>query len=1094
MNRKFTLTDLIITIVILGILAVIVLLNINNLNEKAKITSLNADKRAIQLAVDKYNLDKGICPSIIQPKLGNPQPIDFNKLYNDYIKSMPKNKDAYYWVDTNCLVYVSLIDAPTDVSVDVPSGKITWTPHKDSSKSIIHIKNPNGSTKIVDEDKTGNYDGEDGKDHLVSEEDKHGLETPPVGEDYNGYPKPSDKDNPEGDIPDKNNPEGPIVPCDTDGYICIYTAEELASIGTVEEYPLTVNYRLANNIDLASYDNWEPIIDNEYYMPFQGVLDGNGFSIDNLTTYDDEGNYVGLFYYTESGAILNLTLNNVNIEGSSYAGGIAGLSAGTIFENVSVNGKILGDESTGGIVGVGTYLHIRNAEFSGEINGSEEIAGGIIGYASNIKGSNLKTYGVIEGTHEVGGIFGGISESELGNLYSQANVVSNGVKIGGISGASWDSKYANVHFKGNLTGNIIVGGLIGESFMDTIHLSSVEGNVNAVESTNEYSEEIGHISYGGLIGLSNSSYLVKSSYKGNIRVEIEGSKYTGGIIGTMLDSSFSEISIESDIYSSSGNVGGAVGLIKDSTLKYIKYNGSINTKGKYVGGLAGHSEGANILDSFVEGQLSNNNEYTGGLIGYSSNSKYNKLISKLSVNGIEDSHVNALFGYASWTDNTEERFNNVYWSSELSKQLYSSVYHDSLSNSDIRANTSNHVTGKHLSIEEMKNRDNYREWNFDSVWEYKNNIPNLRTEIETVDIEEFISNLWFKNCNKIYEGKGTEDSPYKIKTQEDFNNIMHCSNSYFKLENDLIIDGDKYSSIKNSKNEDFTGTIDGNNRTITANNLKQSLFGRTSELTIKNIRFKDITIGNELNHLISSEDSNYLTLDGIIFENVHVVNGDSTVGIITGSCYDCSISNITVKDSSVKTTISKMNGNIPTTTGGLVTIAINGNYKNIDLINFSVEGGYMTGGLVGSVNYSRHGFASTSFENITLTNVKVKSNNAYIGGLIGYGSRYILKEVRGNVEVIGISEVGGIVGESYNGVISDVQMNNLEANIVVRATGAYVGGISGYMKDSSLSNVSITGDITGERFETKGIYASQNNTTTNNVFFKGKVNGYNATQ
>lgn len=1080
MKKFFNLMELIITIVIISIIAVIVLLNITGLNEKAKITSLIADKKNIQLAADKYNLDRGFCPSDVQPKLGNPQPINFKLLYSDYIKSIPKHKDVYYWVDFQCVVYISLIDAPTDVSVDIPNGVITWTPHKDSSKSIIHIKKPNGSIKIVKEDSSGNYDGEDGKEHLVSEEDKYGLDTPPVGKDYIGYPEKPDGDNTEG-----NTPEGPIVPCDTNGFICIYTAEELASIGVAESHPIGENYRLANDIDLISFGNWTPIFNSEDWESFAGVFDGNGFSIDNLTSKNDGSNYLGLFSRTEHATVMNLTLNNVNIEGNSAAGGVSAQSNYTTLENISVNGKVKGDYNVGGIVGSGDRSFIKDVTFNGEVIGSHSQVGGIIGYAYHMKAINLKSYGSVEGIGYVAGIFGNAYYIEAANLSAQSNIISKNNYGGGLMGYSYESKYSNIHFKGNVYSTSYAGGLIGSASRVEINSSSAEGDINILNVENAYMNY-----YGGLIGYASGLKMVDSTYKGDVTVNIENGDhlYTGGIVGYLTDSDLSDISARSNISTLSGYVGGVGGYINASKLNYIKYIGNINAKGEYVGGLAGYIYSSNAHDSHIESKLINNSQYTGGLVGYSSGATYHRVYSNVSVNSIDNIYVNALFGYAYLNDNIEVPFKDIYWNSKLSNQSYSSVYYHRSVGVDVQTDINNHATGKHLSIEERKNKENYSDWDFNSVWEYENGLPKLRDKISSIDDSKFIADIWFKDCNVIFEGNGTESSPYKIKTHEDFKNMQYCVTSTFELVNDINIDGNKHNPIRGYKWDDFRGTIYGNNHTITATNLSKPLFEGTSNLTMKNIKFKDITMGLDVydSHLIS-DWSNELTLDNIIFENVQM-DVKSTMGIVSGNCYDCTISNITVKDSSLKTSANKQNGSSPSSGGGLFGNAIGGTYSGIDLINFSVDGGYMTGGIVGVINYYTQMDTPTTFENIKLSNVKIKGRNSYTGGLIGHGGYYEIKNVTGNVEVIGTSEVGGIIGESKNGIVSDIKMNTSDANIVVVATGNYIGGISGYMSNSSVSNVNITGNLTTSGRIIGGIYGYQIGTTKQNTLFNGKIN------
>lgn len=57
MNRLFTLIELIIVIVVLGILAAIVIPNIGNVKDNATYVAVKSNQSAVQMAIDRYSLD-----------------------------------------------------------------------------------------------------------------------------------------------------------------------------------------------------------------------------------------------------------------------------------------------------------------------------------------------------------------------------------------------------------------------------------------------------------------------------------------------------------------------------------------------------------------------------------------------------------------------------------------------------------------------------------------------------------------------------------------------------------------------------------------------------------------------------------------------------------------------------------------------------------------------------------------------------------------------------------------------------------------------------------------------------------------------------
>ena len=95
-----------------------------------------------------------------------------------------------------------------------------------------------------------------------------------------------------------------------EGYIGIYTADDLRKIGTDDQFPSKGMYILMNDIDLSEY-NWEPI---KY---FTGVLNGNGFLIYNLCIDIDASTIspnenIGFIAYNQ-GKVCNIGFHNVNI-------------------------------------------------------------------------------------------------------------------------------------------------------------------------------------------------------------------------------------------------------------------------------------------------------------------------------------------------------------------------------------------------------------------------------------------------------------------------------------------------------------------------------------------------------------------------------------------------------------------------------------------------------------------------------------------------------------------------------------------------------------------------------------------------------------
>ena len=117
---------------------------------------------------------------------------------------------------------------------------------------------------------------------------------------------------------------------------------------------------------------------------------------------------MGLIGYLGSGGkVQNLTLENVNLNGNLYVGGVVGYSNNGTVTACTASGSINGKEYVGGIVGsnyLGTVTACYNT--SSTVNGSY-LVGGVVG--QNNKGIVTACYnasGSIYGEGTVGGVVG----------------------------------------------------------------------------------------------------------------------------------------------------------------------------------------------------------------------------------------------------------------------------------------------------------------------------------------------------------------------------------------------------------------------------------------------------------------------------------------------------------------------------------------------------------------------------------------------------------------------------------------------------------------------------------------------------------------
>ena len=244
------------------------------------------------------------------------------------------------------------------------------------------------------------------------------------------------------------------------GYTLIKTAQDLDNIRN----NLSGKYILMNDIDLSSYSNWDPI--GDWDNEFNGILDGNGHVIKNLTINRPNEDYVGLFGYINNSEIKNLQLINVDIKGLGTVGAITGASyRNDVIKNCIVSGNIEGNSDgtqatgTGGIIGYAGETEITNCTFNGNIKGTGN-TGGIVGHNDRGGISECSTSGTINGKLRTGGIVGS-NDSVIENCYSSATVNGDST-TGGIAGHhSRTSRLQNCFFLGYISGNTETGGICG---------------------------------------------------------------------------------------------------------------------------------------------------------------------------------------------------------------------------------------------------------------------------------------------------------------------------------------------------------------------------------------------------------------------------------------------------------------------------------------------------------------------------------------------------------------------------------------------------------------------------------------------------------
>lgn len=274
---------------------------------------------------------------------------------------------------------------------------------------------------------------------------------------------------------------------------------------------------LGNDISLANMDGtvgervWEACGSN-MSRPFSGVFDGRGYSIYDMTAYNN-GSYAGLF-----GCCVGATIKNVTVRGTvtgeavtAYAAGIVSYASGSTIENC-VNRAVINASGTGA-AGIAAYISddtiVMDCVNRGDISGTSGV-GGIVGicYSTGDVIENCFNYGEINASGDSNYGSGGIAGRLAGTMTgcgSFAAIASADRYTGGLVG------YATARNSSEIINSVSTGDLSSACANQTAAVGSAVGyaqyltfgNVKATGSVST-GASFKSSNKGGLIGLEGT--------------------------------------------------------------------------------------------------------------------------------------------------------------------------------------------------------------------------------------------------------------------------------------------------------------------------------------------------------------------------------------------------------------------------------------------------------------------------------------------------------------------------------------------------------------------------------------------------------------
>lgn len=312
MNKKFTLIEMVVSIVIIGILASIVTLKILDFKKQSIASAISQNTRILQGSVDEYFIKNERYPILFEEELTihAPKKIDIDLLMKEgYLKKeldTSKIKEHYYWVDVFGKVWgnthkelssVNLLGSEGSKSMEFILGEkvegynlyeVSGYDHLSYKPETFWFADKAGDKlnkyKIVDEVRVTGKEKKivqfdipnNNSDYLVSTVDEYGLEGPPAGK-FSSLP--------DGDIPALIKKEG-VYEFEIESLEDMYWIRFLFSTETPGESTIDFEFKVKD--EKGDYQEWT--------TDFYSLPPSTAIKVKVDMKGDDKGNKPSLYY------------------------------------------------------------------------------------------------------------------------------------------------------------------------------------------------------------------------------------------------------------------------------------------------------------------------------------------------------------------------------------------------------------------------------------------------------------------------------------------------------------------------------------------------------------------------------------------------------------------------------------------------------------------------------------------------------------------------------------------------------------------------------------------------------------------------------
>ena len=517
---------------------------------------------------------------------------------------------------------------------------------------------------------------------------------------------------------------------------------------------------------------------------------------------------------------------------------------------------------------------------------------------------------------------------------------------------------------------------------------------------------------GGLVGNSNQT-IFKNITLNNVKIEMQGSKdtltYIGGVAGAA-NADFQNVAVNNlyinDTNSATKKIGGIVGHQSSARFKiencYVK--GKIVSNSGYIGGIAGSGQTV-IKNSYAYVDIIGNGEYIGGIVG---NNEQNSLEIKnnLYIGNIVNKKQ---------TDLTKPIIGN---SDAMSVNNY--IYENNKINGNIDKKE------KSLTEKQLKNKDTYiNKLKFDSNFNYENVENGILPKLNNSETKNLLPN---QEDIKIPNNDIFIEKVETLKTDSNNLQIQLILNNPNEYEiNDVQIENMEHTILENrtvnkktylklkgtpTKYYDFY-IINGITYSTGEENITLEVYDIINEAF-----YKEITKYEDWQNIDKESYENYRLLADLDFAGKQDVNNSLKINRLVTEGEKHTIKNITLESKDRKVSIIEESKNL---------------IENVTFENITIKAPY---NYLGVISNNMGDIQNVDFNNI---NVEAEGNNSI--GVIGINSGKLQNIKLNNINIIGQTKVGGLVGETDDTIINNI----VGTDITVKGNGSYIGGIIGYI-------------------------------------------------